>query len=60
MELKLLVAFKSNCVAYLLIVPYGIETKVELRNQVFVRLLIVPYGIETDFHTFKYIRAEIF
>ena len=31
----------------LLIVPYGIETKITTNKSNTVRLLIVPYGIET-------------
>ena len=49
MELKLLFGVKSDGLDFLLIVPYGIETRLrppprgERQS-----LLIVPYGIETD------------
>mgnify|MGYP000413393024 FL=1 len=32
----------------LLIVPYGIETRINRINYILDELLIVPYGIETD------------
>ena len=34
---------------FLLIVPYGIETKPVALLEYLIRLLIVPYGIETAF-----------
>ena len=38
--------------ATLLIVPYGIETKLLLGQSILYNLLIVPYGIETLFELY--------
>ena len=47
MELKLVTNVLLSCRQYLLIVPYGIETKFLELNMRQGYLLIVPYGIET-------------
>ena len=33
----------------LLIVPYGIETRIQIKTELLKVLLIVPYGIETEY-----------
>ena len=47
MELKRRFYYHTVTVGYLLIVPYGIETRVFVLEYLHYRLLIVPYGIET-------------
>ena len=47
MELKLFTSFLAKIPNELLIVPYGIETKLLGHTSVKTTLLIVPYGIET-------------
>ena len=48
MELKQITCQAVSAVILLLIVPYGIETKITFFiSQRFKSLLIVPYGIET-------------
>ena len=48
MELKLADVRKQNELLRLLIVPYGIETRLGSVDQYWAyQLLIVPYGIET-------------
>ena len=39
--------YQYKVVHFLLIVPYGIETKEEVDYEIEQQLLIVPYGIET-------------
>ena len=49
MELKRLNCFAVYCINVLLIVPYGIETKLcPCLSSLALVLLIVPYGIETS------------
>ena len=51
MELKQLSSLVCQFMKFLLIVPYGIETLIEMfPREVPDKLLIVPYGIETK-HT---------
>ena len=47
MELKHFCTSIANQCVELLIVPYGIETRLLVTPRVRVILLIVPYGIET-------------
>ena len=47
MELKLVTVYSPLLLVDLLIVPYGIETRVKLFYCLCNLLLIVPYGIET-------------
>ena len=47
MELKHEYYRLPNGMEILLIVPYGIETYLDLTNYRLISLLIVPYGIET-------------
>ena len=47
MELKQRLVAHIAYVAYLLIVPYGIETTFDSHTVLCLCLLIVPYGIET-------------
>ena len=49
MELKLGISYCKEHFKWLLIVPYGIETSVEITLSLASYLLIVPYGIETLF-----------
>ena len=48
MELKLITSNRSRETEILLIVPYGIETTVNMYKDNKDNLLIVPYGIETS------------
>ena len=50
MELKQENRYNVKCYRKLLIVPYGIETKVAIFIELLVQLLIVPYGIETAYY----------
>ena len=51
MELKRNINFLFYLlILWLLIVPYGIETKKLVVTDITLALLIVPYGIETDFY----------
>ena len=47
MELKLGINWRPKVGVKLLIVPYGIETSIQLPQTTQALLLIVPYGIET-------------
>ena len=47
MELKRIQARRVMSAKQLLIVPYGIETRIGTDNGSITLLLIVPYGIET-------------
>ena len=51
MELKQDVEYEENDTRPLLIVPYGIETRMNVQHVALQILLIVPYGIETSVFT---------
>ncbi len=53
---KLIEKFKSRC---LLIVPYGIETKLTVPLLYLGVLLIVPYGIETTVAWYYALGSEL-
>ena len=59
MELKLRCQELVPTSFLLLIVPYGIETKIVKLQNYLMKLLIVPYGIETSHGGERYVRSRL-